>query len=297
MYFVTYKYNEFSEGGILTADKTKVLPITTIGKLMGIKLPERLIDFIPLATDAMLTDMKKAMAEHASLGINLSLVKLLAPIPKPPRNIFCLGKNYADHAKEIKNIPTLADVPEHPIYFSKLPTAVTGPDTVILSHAKATKEIDYEAELAIIIGKEGTDIPKDLAEAYIFGYTVANDITARDLQKKHSQWYKGKSLDTFCPLGPGILHKDSLPLPFDLGITCRVNGEIRQQSSTGKMIFDIPTIISDLSQGMTLLPGDIILTGTPAGVGFALNPPQFLKHGDKVEAEIEKIGVLRNTIE
>jgi 2-keto-4-pentenoate hydratase/2-oxohepta-3-ene-1,7-dioic acid hydratase in catechol pathway len=297
MHFVTYRYNEFSEGGILTADETRVLPITTIGKLMGVKLPERLIDFIPMATDTLLTDIKKTMAEHTNLGINLSLVKLLAPIPKPPRNIFCLGKNYADHAKEIKNIPTLVDVPEHPIYFSKLPTAVTGPDTVILSHAKTTKQIDYEAELAIVIGKKGTDIPKDLAEDYIFGYTIANDITARDLQKKHSQWYKGKSLDTFCPLGPGILHKNELKLPFDLKITCRVNGEIRQQSSTGKMIFDIPTIISDLSQGMTLLPGDIILTGTPAGVGFALDPPQFLKHGDKIEAEIEKIGVLRNTIE
>lgn len=297
MYFVTYQYNAFSEGGILTADEQKVLPITTIGKLMGLKFPEKLIDFIPLATDDLLADMQKAMTEHANLGISLSLVKLLAPIPKPPRNIFCLGKNYADHAKEIRNIPSMGDVPENPIYFSKLPTSVTGPDTVILSHAKATKEIDYEAELAIVIGKAGSDIPIEKAEDYIFGYTIANDITARDLQKKHSQWYKGKSLDTFCPLGPRILHKNDLKLPFDLAITCRVNGEVRQHSTTGHMIFDIPTIISDLSQGMTLLPGDIILTGTPAGVGFALDPPQFLKPGDKIESEIEKIGVLRNIIE
>lgn len=186
MYFVTYQYNAFSEGGILTADETRVLPITTIGKLMGLKFPERLIDFIPLATDELLADIKQVMAEHQNLGINLDLVKLLAPIPKPPRNIFCLGKNYADHAKEIKNIPTMGDVPENPIYFSKLPTSVTGPDTVILSHAKATKQIDYEVELAIVIGKEGADIPKEDAEDYIFGYTIANDITARDLQKAFS---------------------------------------------------------------------------------------------------------------
>ncbi|MBC3795550.1 fumarylacetoacetate hydrolase family protein [Acetobacterium tundrae] len=297
MYFVTYQYNAFNEGGILTEDEKKVLPITTIGKLMGLKFPERLIDFIPIATDKLLADIQNKMAENPNLGINLSLVKLLAPIPKPPRNIFCLGKNYADHAKEIKNIPSLTELPESPIYFSKLPTSVTGPDTVILSHAKATKEIDYEVELAIIIGKEGSDIPKEKAEAYIFGYTIANDITARDLQKKHSQWYKGKSLDTFCPLGPKILHKSALKLPFNIALTCRVNGEIRQHSTTSHMIFDIPTIISDLSKGITLLPGDIILTGTPAGVGCARKPPLFLQHGDKIEAEIEKIGVLRNIIE
>jgi 2-keto-4-pentenoate hydratase/2-oxohepta-3-ene-1,7-dioic acid hydratase in catechol pathway len=297
MYFVTYQYNAFSEGGILTADQKKVLPITNIGKLMGLKFPERLIDFIPMVTADLLSEIDKIITANPNLGINRELVKLLAPIPKPPRNIFCLGKNYADHAKEIKNIPSLTELPESPIYFSKLPTSVTGPDTVILSHANATKQIDYEAELAIVVGKKGTDIPREQAEDYIFGYTIANDITARDLQKKHSQWYKGKSLDTFCPLGPVILHKSALKLPFDLEITCRVNGEVRQHSNTGRMIFDIPTIISDLSKGMTLLPGDIILTGTPAGVGVALNPPQFLQHGDKLEAEIEKIGILRNTIE
>lgn len=297
MYFVTYQYNAFSEGGILSEDTKKVLPISTLGKFMGLKLPERLIDFIPLATEELLSAICRIIAENPTLGINLSLVKLLAPIPKPPRNIFCIGKNYADHAKEIRNIPSIGEIPESPIYFSKLPTSVTGPDTVILSHAKATKQIDYEVELAIIIGKEGSNISKEAAEDYIFGYTIANDITARDLQKKHSQWYKGKSLDTFCPLGPRILHKKSLPLPFDIALICRVNGEVRQHSTTSNMIFDIATIVSDLSQGMTLLPGDIILTGTPAGVGFALNPPQFLQHGDVIEAEIEKIGILKNIIE
>ncbi|MGL4606930.1 MAG: fumarylacetoacetate hydrolase family protein [Eubacteriaceae bacterium] len=297
MYFITYKYNSFSEGGVLTDDGSKILPITTLGQLLGIKLPEALIDFIPMATDGLLDQIKEIIDANPNLGIHRNLVKLLAPIPKPPRNIFCIGKNYADHAKEINNIPTMGDIPENPIYFSKLPTTITGPDTVILSHARATKKIDYEIELAIIIGKEGTDISPENAEDYIFGYTIANDITARDLQKKHSQWYKGKSLDTFCPLGPSIIHKSGLPIPFNLELTCKINGEIRQHSTTENMIFDIPTIISDLSQGMTLIPGDIILTGTPAGVGFALDPPQFLKHGDVIEAEIEKIGILKNIIE
>lgn len=297
MYFVTYQYASFSEAGILTADFKRVVPVTTIGKVLGLKLPEQMTDFIRLADDALIASTSKAMADNPNMGINLNSVKLLAPIPKPERNIFCLGKNYTEHVKEIKNIPGLGAAPESPIYFSKLSSSVTGPDSVILSHANATKQIDYEVELAVIIGKEGSDIAKSDAEAYIFGYTVANDITARDLQKKHSQWYKGKSLDTFCPLGPAIVHKSALPLPLNLGIRCRVNGETRQESTTGHMIFDIPTIISDLSQGVTLYPGDIILTGTPAGVGLAQDPPAFLKHGDIVEAEIEKIGILRNHIQ
>ncbi len=297
MYFATYQYNAFSEGGVLNADKTKVIPLKTLGKMMGIPFPEQVIEFIPLATNQLIQDIGQLIQDNPKSGITLEKIKLLAPIPKPNRNIFCVGKNYADHAKEIKNITTIKDLPESPIYFSKLPTSVTGPDTVILSHAKATKQIDYEVELAIIIGKSGINIPLDQAEDYVFGYTVANDITARDLQKKHSQWYKGKSLDTFCPLGPYIAHKSILPLPLKLDLTCKVNGDLRQHSNTSKMIFDINMIINDLSQGMTLLPGDIILTGTPAGVGFALDPPQFLKQGDQVQAEIEKIGILRNRIE
>lgn len=297
MYFVTYQYKAFTEGGILTDNTKKVLPITALGKLMGLKFPEDLIDFIPLATDELLACIQNIIIQNPGFGIDLNRVKLLAPIPKPRRNIFCLGKNYADHAKEIKNIPSLGEIPKSPIYFSKLSTSITGPDTVILSHKNATREIDYEVELAIIIGKEGSNIKKEEAENHIFGYTIANDITARDLQKKHSQWYKGKSLDTFCPLGPAILHKNALALPFDIELTCRVNGDVRQRSTTANMIFDIPSIISDLSQGITLLPGDIILTGTPAGVGVALDPPQFLRHGDVIESEIKKIGILKNTIE
>ncbi len=296
MYYVTYQYASFSEAGILTDDKERIVPVTTIGKVMGLKLPERMIDFIKIADDELIGDIETAMHQNPDMGIARSTVKLLAPIPRPERNIFCLGKNYAAHAKEVNSIPGLNGVPDSPIYFSKLSSAVTGPNSPILSHANMTKQVDYEAELAIVIGQRGADIPEDCAEDYIFGYTIANDITARDLQRKHSQWYKGKSLDTFCPMGPVIVHKSAMPLPIDTGIRCRVNGKLRQESTTDNMIFSIPFIISNLSAGVTLFPGDIILTGTPAGVGIAQDPPRFLKHGDVVEAEIDGIGTLKNTI-
>lgn len=296
MYYVTYQYASFSEAGILSADRKRVVPVTTIGKVMGIKLPERMIDFISAADDELIANIERAMAQNPNMGIDLARVRLLAPIPKPARNIFCLGKNYADHVGEIKNIAGLEGAPKAPIYFSKLPSTVTGPDSPILSHANLTKQVDYEAELAVIIGTEGTEIPVEKAEDYIFGYTVANDITARDIQRMHSQWYKGKSLDTFCPMGPAIVHKNAMPLPISAGIRCRINGELRQESNIDHMLFDIPFIINDLSQGVTLYPGDIILTGTPAGVGIAQDPPRFLKHGDVLETEVDGIGTLRNTI-
>ncbi len=297
MYFVTYQYASFSEAGVLSEDRQKVIPLSTIGMMLGRKLPETMVEFIQMENEAPIAAIAEVLQENSNMGIKKEMLHFLAPIPKPQRNIFCLGKNYPEHAKEIKNISTLTDVPENPIYFSKLSSSVTGPDSVILSHIDATKQLDYEVELAVIIGKKGENISKRKAEDYIFGYTVANDITARDLQRKHSQWYKGKSLDTFCPLGPGILHKSALPLPFSLKLGCRVNGVTMQSSYTDHMIFDIPTIINDLSQGMTLYPGDIILTGTPAGVGAAQDPPLFLKRGDVIESEIEKIGILRNRIQ
>ncbi|MDO4289214.1 MAG: fumarylacetoacetate hydrolase family protein [Eubacterium sp.] len=297
MYFVTYQYASFSEAGVLSNDRKRIIPITSIGKILDMKLPEKMTDFIRVCDDKLLTDIQQVLDNNPSLGIAASKLRLLAPIPRPERNIFCLGKNYLDHVKEIDNIPNLGDTPESPIYFSKLSSAVTGPDSVILSHKSATRQVDYEVELAVIIGRQGANIRPEEAEAHIFGYTIANDITARDLQRKHSQWYKGKSLDTFCPLGPAILSKNAVAFPPDLPIRCRINGELRQESTTGKMIFDIPTIISDLSRGVTLYPGDIILTGTPSGIGMAQDPPRFLEHGDVIESEIEGIGILKNTIQ
>ncbi len=221
----------------------------------------------------------------------------MAPIPYPKRNVFCIGKNYEEHAREIK-ITKISDnfIPENPIYFTKVasPAIATG-DNICFSK-EVTTQVDYEAELAVIIGKEGTNIKPEEAEEYIFGYTVANDVSARDLQVKHKQWFKAKSLDTFCPMGPVIVHKNEIAYPLELNIQCRVNGELRQNSNTRNMIFDIAYIISDLSKGFTLKPGDIICTGTPAGVGMGFEPPKMLKHGDIVECYVESIGTITNKV-
>ncbi|HET7876945.1 MAG TPA: fumarylacetoacetate hydrolase family protein [Methylomirabilota bacterium] len=222
------------------------------------------------------------------LAYPLKRVRLLAPIPSPARNIFCLGRNYAEHAAERG-----AAVPEHPVYFTKPNTAVVGPGDDVVQHA-ATKELDYEVELAAVIGSGGRDIPRDEALAHVFGYTIINDVTARDLQKRHNQWFKGKSLDTFCPMGPVLVTVDEIPDPQALDISLRVNGQVRQSSNTAKMIFPVVQCIEVLSQSMTLLPGDVIATGTPDGVGAATG--NFLKPGDRMEAEVEKIGVLANKI-
>lgn len=220
----------------------------------------------------------------------LGRARLLSPIPRPARNIFCVGRNYVEHAKEQG-----AEVPRLPVFFTKPPTAVVGHEADVVAWP-VTQNLDYEVELAVVIGKRGRDIPKAKAYEHVFGYTILNDITARDLQRKHAQWFKGKSLDTFAPLGPWIVHKSNLADPHALRITLRVNGEIRQEATTADMVFRIEELIEVLSAGMTLEPGDIIATGTPSGVGAGFVPPQWLKAGDVIEAEVEGIGVLRNRI-
>jgi 2-keto-4-pentenoate hydratase/2-oxohepta-3-ene-1,7-dioic acid hydratase in catechol pathway len=222
------------------------------------------------------------------LAYPLKRTRLLAPIPAPARNVFCLGRNYAEHATERG-----AAVPEHPVYFTKPDTCVVGPGDDVVQHA-VTSELDYEVELAVVLGTGGRDIARSDALARVFGYTVINDITARDLQKRHGQWFKGKSLDTFCPMGPALVTADEIPDPQALGISLRVNGQVRQQSHTSKMVFPVAQCIEVLSQGMTLRPGDIIATGTPEGVGAATG--NFLTPGDRVEAEVEGIGILANKI-
>jgi 2-keto-4-pentenoate hydratase/2-oxohepta-3-ene-1,7-dioic acid hydratase in catechol pathway len=222
------------------------------------------------------------------LAYPVKRVRLLAPIPSPARNVFCLGRNYADHAAERG-----AAAPDHPVYFTKPATAVAGPGDDVVHHA-ITKELDYEVELAAVIGTGGRDIVRADALKHVFGYTIINDVTARDLQKRHQQWFKGKSLDTFCPMGPVLVTADELPDPQALAISLRVNGQMRQSSHTSKMIFPVAQCIEVLSQGMTLLPGDIIATGTPEGVGAASG--NFLKAGDRIEAEVEHIGVLSSKV-
>jgi 2-keto-4-pentenoate hydratase/2-oxohepta-3-ene-1,7-dioic acid hydratase in catechol pathway len=225
--------------------------------------------------------------------LDLARTKLLSPIPRPRKNIFLLGINYQEHIAEGARARAVEfKTPEAPVYFTKPATAVIGHRGKVLHH-KATERLDYEAELAVVMGRKGRDIPREKAYDFVFGYTICLDMTARDLQRIHGQWFKGKSLDTFCPLGPWILHKSAMADPHASRIICRLNGEVMQDASTRDMIFDIPTTIAELSKGMTLEPGDIISTGTPSGVGFARTPPIFLKPGDKVEAEVQGIGVLQ----
>jgi 2-keto-4-pentenoate hydratase/2-oxohepta-3-ene-1,7-dioic acid hydratase in catechol pathway len=222
------------------------------------------------------------------LGVPADKARLEAPIPRPARNVFCLGRNYKEHAAERG-----AEAPPHPVYFTKAPECVVGPGAKVTHHA-VTKELDYEVELTAVIGTAGRDIARADALKHVFGYTIINDVTARDLQKRHGQWFKGKSLDTFCPMGPVLVTADEIPDPQTLTVAMRINGETRQSSHTSKMIFPVDECIEVLSQGFTILPGDVIATGTPEGVGAALG--KFLKKGDKMEAEVEKIGILANRI-
>ncbi len=222
------------------------------------------------------------------LGAPAAKVRLEAPIPRPARNIFCLGRNYKEHAAERGG-----EAPPHPVYFTKVPESVLAPGGKIVHHP-VTKELDYEVELAVVVGTAGRDIVQEQALGHVFGYTVINDVTARDLQKRHGQWFKGKTLDTFCPMGPVLVTSDEIADPQALALTLRVNGETRQSSHTSKMIFPVAECIAVLSQGFTILPGDVIATGTPEGVGAALG--KFLKVGDKIEAEVERIGILPNRV-
>jgi len=228
-----------------------------------------------------------ALAER-KLGVAAEKARLEAPIPRPARNVFCLGRNYKEHAAERG-----AEAPTHPVYFTKAPECVLAPGGKIVHHA-VTQQLDYEVELTAVIGTGGRDISRADALKHVFGYTIINDVTARDLQKRHTQWFKGKSLDTFCPMGPVLVTADEIPDPQALSISMRVNGQVRQSSHTSKMIFPVDQCIEVLSRGMTVLPGDIIATGTPDGVGAATG--SFLKAGDRMEAEVEKIGVLANKV-
>ena len=233
-------------------------------------------------------------------AIPLSQVTLEAPLPRPRRNIFCVGKNYHEHAHEFArsgfdSSAASGAVPDAPIVFSKVPECVTGPSTPILIDPRASEAIDYEAELAVVIGKGGRGISRERALDHVFGYTIVNDVTARDLQGRHKQWLIGKSQDSFCPMGPWLVSADEIDLA-DTAVRCWVNGELRQDANTRALIFDVPTLIETLSRGLTLLPGDIIATGTPAGVGIGFNPPKYLRPGDVVRIEIAGIGVLENPV-
>ena len=247
--------------------------------------------------------LRKITSNLPNLSCRYALdeVMLLAPIPRPNRNIFCIGKNYRDHVNEVSfSLPEGAGkdnpVPENPVVFTKATSSVIGPGAEIPSWLDTTDSTDYEGELAVVIGKGGRGIDEAEAMDHVFGYTIINDVTARRMQKKHGQWFLGKSLDGFCPMGPAIVTADEIPDVADLRVQTWVNEELRQNGSVADLIFDIPVLIATLSQGMTLEPGDIIATGTPAGVGMGFDPHRFLQPGDDVTITIEPIGTLKNPV-
>jgi len=232
----------------------------------------------------------------------LSAVRLCAPIPKPAKNIFCVGKNYYEHAHEFHKSGFDASagkdaIPEYPIIFSKPPTTVIGPGDAIPAYLDPSESVDYENELAVIIGRGGRGITRAAAMSHVFGYTIVNDVTARTLQQRHKQWLLGKGIDGFCPMGPVILTADAVSDVGALRLETHVNGELRQNAQVKDLIFDIPTLIEAISLSITLEPGDIFATGTPAGVGIGFTPPRFLKKGDVVSVAIDAIGLMSNPVE
>lgn len=299
MKLLTYEVDRRRDIGVMSKDEMWVYPL----RAFGMEYKEM------MEVVKGLSQSELDLLEHAS-GLDpynsnitgaamMSEVKLLAPIQVPEQDIICLGLNYMEHAEESARYKkeSFDQSRSHAVYFSKRVNRTVDPNGRILSHSDWVESLDYEVELAVIIGKEAKDVPEEEVQNYIFGYTIMNDVSARDVQTAHKQWYFGKSLDGFTPMGPCILTVDSVPYPPKLRIQSRVNGEIRQDSTTELMIFDINHIVSELSRGMTLRAGTIISTGTPAGVGMGFNPPRFLRPGDVVECSIEGIGTIENVVE
>ena len=289
MKLATFAYEgETAVGAVLDG---RLLPLPRLSDF-----PATMLDLIAAGPDTW-QRLDQALAATAETGVPLDDVELLAPIPRPPKNVICLGLNYAAHAAEhYGRTGREVQLPEAPVVFTKAPTSVNGPFADVVCDPTVTQELDWEVELAVVIGRPGRQIPVERALEHVFGYMVLTDVTARDLQRRHRQYFLGKSLDGACPTGPWIVTADEVPDPQALSLRSRVNGVVKQSDSTANMIFDVATTVSILSQGMTLEAGDIIATGTPEGVGFARTPPEFLQPGDVVECEIEGIGAIRNRI-
>eukprot|EP01037_Dinobryon_pediforme_P001405 gene1405-1426_t len=300
MRFVSYVAGDVSSYGLLQ-DNGDVVDLPAAAASLNESLPQAgLVDFIAAGEPAIAVARKVAAAEAASLTQALhkaDALRLIAPIPRPAKNVFCVGRNYREHVAEgYRAAGTAPKYPDYPQFFTKPPTAVIGPNEPFYHDPAVTQRLDYEVELALIIGTKGRDIPASKAFDHIFGVTILNDITGRDLQRRHEQWFKGKGLDRSCPLGPYILHRDAVGDFGALELTLHVDGEERQRSTVDQMIFDIPTILAFLSAGLTLEPGDIIATGTPSGVGYAMDPPRYLVDGNEVVCAITGLGTLTTPI-
>jgi 2-keto-4-pentenoate hydratase/2-oxohepta-3-ene-1,7-dioic acid hydratase in catechol pathway len=298
MKLVTYQplARETLHTGMLIA-KDEILDITAEAKARGSLLAVGTMLDIIEGGEAVRALLDEVAANPRTDGILLNKALLKAPIPRTRKNVFCVGWNYLEHFHEGgQSMQDDRKLPEWPVLFSKAPTAITGPYDVIPFHATVSTQLDWEVELGVIIGKRGLNISEADAMQHVFGYTVINDVTWRDVQRRHGgQWDKGKSLDGSCPMGPCIVTADALD-PDGLAIECRLNGVVKQSSNTKHLYFKIPRLIRDLSMGQTLEPGDVISTGTPEGVGFARNPPEWMRPGDLLETTIEGIGTMRNPI-
>lgn len=283
MKLLTFEYGGKEQVGFLKDDK-----VYTIDK------------YASMAELIKNTDEKelKALEKNANNGIAYGDVNVLAPIPSPEQDIICLGVNYAAHAEESARFKkeSYDGKAQYPVYFSKRVDRAVPDGGFIDSHSDIVDSLDYEAELAVIIKADAVKVKPEDARKYVFGYTIINDVSARNIQTRHKQWYFGKSLSGFCPMGPYIVTSDEIAYPPKLNIKSRVNGELRQNSNTELLLFGIDYVISELSQGMVIKAGSIISMGTPAGVGMGFTPPKFLKNGDVVECEVEGIGVLKNTV-
>lgn len=281
------RYVLFSTNG--AGKRLGIIDGETIQPVEGLDSLEALLAIDPAGRTAAL-----ARRGHP---VKLADARLHAPV-QPRKNVFCVGRNYLAHAEEgARARGEELKLPAVPTIFTKAPTSIAGPDQTLQLEAKVSQHWDWEAELAIIIGTRCKNVEESNALDVIFGYTALNDVTARDLQRATTQWFMGKTLDDTCPIGPWVVTPDEIGDPQKLDVTLRLNGEVKQHASTSTMIFDLKRIISYVSQGLTLEPGDVIATGTPEGVGFARTPPEFMKDGDVMEVEISKIGVLRNTLQ